>query len=1051
MSYGCVSANLAAFKSFRSLILFIFLFVANLSFGQTPVTGTPEFNSFGGGPFDVINLGNLNMHFSIPVVNKTGRGIPFNYNLGYDSSIWTPMKVNNVLTWQPIGGWGWQSQTDAATGYVPPPTLSLSQHICGVHTEPEVFIYFSGFVDSLGSFHHVRNLYLVAPTACWGITTATGTTDDGSAYTITVNYVTLGSYTGTVNSPNGAVQVIPVGLRSGAASVTDPNGNQITTTDGVTFKDTLNTNVLTISGGAPNSSVFTYNGPSGSETVKLNYTPKTVCTNFNAPGIAEYPPTSAYLVTSVTLADSSNYTITYESTPGSLTGCSSAVTGRIASITLPSGGTISYSYEGGPNGYNGIYTDGTTSYISRTTLDGTTTYSRSGSGLAYTTTVVDPQNNYTNINFAEDGSGSGYFYETQRQVYQGASTLLMTTWNCWNNTSTGCATESVSSPITEQDAYRQPAGLASYAISKVSYNSYVLPTEDKEIDYNGTTVLKDTIISYNTSLGNGIINRPASVTVKDGSGNIESMTSYAYDECSVTPSGATQHVSISGSRGNPTTIGVQASSSTTLYRKYTYYDTGNLNQSGDLSTTSNSCSSISNPTTYTYSSTNNASCDYAFPTSIAEPLSLSRSMTWDCNGGLPLSVKDENQNTASYTYDLRWRPTNVTNFDQGTTNITYQTVTPPFSTTTVSAMNLGESVTKVTNFDGLGRVSTSQVQNDPDGNTTVSVGYDGLGRVNAISNPCRTCSTSEPTYGVTQYIYDALGRLVTLTHQDSSTWNASYSGNVTTVTDEGNNSNGTHTVKLYQSDGLGRIASICEVSTTTQANNVAPSTCAQNNSLKGFATTYTYAANSTGSLVSVAQPGLNTRSYQYDRLSRLVQEINPESGTTSYAYDTQRPGDLYTRIRPRANQIGSLQTTTTYTTDALHRITNVAYNDSPQTPSVTFQYDQTSANTFTIQNGLGRLTNAIADNNHVMTTLSYDQMGRVINQWQCTPLGNCSGGQAHFGFAYDYLGYITGFENFAEQNAGQYGYTLSYSYNQAQHLTSIASSWSDQSHPSALL
>ena len=50
-------------------------------------TGTPPFQSFGGGP-DIINLGNLNVHYSIPVFSRPGRSISFNYPLAYDSSVW---------------------------------------------------------------------------------------------------------------------------------------------------------------------------------------------------------------------------------------------------------------------------------------------------------------------------------------------------------------------------------------------------------------------------------------------------------------------------------------------------------------------------------------------------------------------------------------------------------------------------------------------------------------------------------------------------------------------------------------------------------------------------------------------------------------------------------------------------------------------------------------------------------------------------------------------------------------------------------------------------
>jgi hypothetical protein len=71
-------------------------------------TGTPPFSSLGGGPFDVVNLGNLNVHFSIPVLHKAGRGMPFTYDLSYDSSIWTPVTSGGTTTWKHASNWGWK-------------------------------------------------------------------------------------------------------------------------------------------------------------------------------------------------------------------------------------------------------------------------------------------------------------------------------------------------------------------------------------------------------------------------------------------------------------------------------------------------------------------------------------------------------------------------------------------------------------------------------------------------------------------------------------------------------------------------------------------------------------------------------------------------------------------------------------------------------------------------------------------------------------------------------------------------------------------------------
>ena len=65
------------------------------------------FGSFGGGPFDTVNLGNLNVHFAIPVFNKAGRGTPFSYSWGYDSSVWYPVTSNGVTSWVHLSNWGW--------------------------------------------------------------------------------------------------------------------------------------------------------------------------------------------------------------------------------------------------------------------------------------------------------------------------------------------------------------------------------------------------------------------------------------------------------------------------------------------------------------------------------------------------------------------------------------------------------------------------------------------------------------------------------------------------------------------------------------------------------------------------------------------------------------------------------------------------------------------------------------------------------------------------------------------------------------------------------
>src|SRR5579863_6191631 len=78
-------------------------------------TGTPPFGSFGGGP-DVINLANLNAHWTVPIISKPGRGTDFTYSLGYDTSVWYPVGASGHQTWQPVGGWGWFAQAPLVGG-----------------------------------------------------------------------------------------------------------------------------------------------------------------------------------------------------------------------------------------------------------------------------------------------------------------------------------------------------------------------------------------------------------------------------------------------------------------------------------------------------------------------------------------------------------------------------------------------------------------------------------------------------------------------------------------------------------------------------------------------------------------------------------------------------------------------------------------------------------------------------------------------------------------------------------------------------------------------
>src|ERR1700691_3852392 len=87
-----------------ALICVLLFIVAACSLAQQPATGLPPLGSFAGGPFDTVNLANLDVHFSIPVFGRPGRGIPLSYSLGYDSLIWVPATSSGAPDWTPISG-----------------------------------------------------------------------------------------------------------------------------------------------------------------------------------------------------------------------------------------------------------------------------------------------------------------------------------------------------------------------------------------------------------------------------------------------------------------------------------------------------------------------------------------------------------------------------------------------------------------------------------------------------------------------------------------------------------------------------------------------------------------------------------------------------------------------------------------------------------------------------------------------------------------------------------------------------------------------------------
>jgi RHS repeat-associated protein len=332
-------------------------------------------------------------------------------------------------------------------------------------------------------------------------------------------------------------------------------------------------------------------------------------------------------------------------------------------------------------------------------------------------------------------------------------------------------------------------------------------------------------------LGTHIVDEPDSITVYDGSANQLKQTTFGYDQTAVVASGAqTGLVSPPGARGNTTSVTEWLSSGSSPLTTYTYYDTGQVASKTDPCGNA-SCADMtgSNHTTsyyYTDSFTTGTAPGQtnAYLTKVIDPLGHISTFTYGYSDGALTSAKDPNGQATgkvtAYKYgtepsgcsypDYLDRLTEVDYPDGGVTTYCYNDAGLAMTATKLVDSPSSTNIVTTSLFDGMGHVVQTELVSDPDGPTYTATAYDGSGRVYTKSNPYRT--TSDSTYGITTYTYDALGRTTNVAEPDGSsvqtvydqTCSASANGVGTIVTDEtGNN-------RESCSDSLGRLIEVDE-------------------------------------------------------------------------------------------------------------------------------------------------------------------------------------------------------------------------------------------------
>jgi RHS repeat-associated protein len=558
-------------------------------------------------------------------------------------------------------------------------------------------------------------------------------------------------------------------------------------------------------------------------------------------------------------------------------------------------------------------------------------------------------------------------YIGQVVVYQGlqqGNQPLTTSTVCYNGNGSNCSSASVLLPINQTDTYTQRGSMGTWVLKENTYDSYHNLVSEKRYDYgtwNQETgaftgpLIYTHLVSYGTdttgngncaSVGNRINNRVCVDQFNDGSGNMLSWSSHRYDN-----------------HGNQTDLWrwTGVSHGHDLHTSVTYNPNGTVNVSTDTNGTA---------TTLTYNA-----CNGLFPTNVASSaVSWFTVQTWDCNGGVMTSSADANGQKTAFNFvqngvaDPFYRVLNIVDPIQNITVTEYGTG----STIITSALTLNSSSLAATahHFDGYGRPSSDQRYQSPTPQKydTVSYTYDANGRPASTSMPCSVgMGASCPTTPATTQTYDPLGRPLVATDGGGGTLTNTYTGrDVLSVVSSPSSS------KQYEYDGLGRLISVCEISSSLPGVG----TCNQDTSNKGYWTRYQYDAlgRLTGVCQDTSQPysvdcvaspssGQQTRKFAYDGLGRMISESNPESGLTQYFYDSAPTspgavcpgpysGDLVKMYDASGNTI-------CWAYDGLHRPTSTTYfGPNSNGLSRYLAYDSATVNGVVMRNANGHLAEA---------------------------------------------------------------------------------------------
>jgi RHS repeat-associated protein len=371
------------------------------------------------------------------------------------------------------------------------------------------------------------------------------------------------------------------------------------------------------------------------------------------------------------------------------------------------------------------------------------------------------------------------------------------------------------------------------------------------------------------------------LTRTDENGNI---TSYTYD-----------------TNGNVTSVSAPISAGVYATTQYTYNSFGEVLTSTDPlgNVTTNTYDTNGNLLTVTTPAPNGSTgasvTHFAYNalgqlTQITDPLTNVTTLTYT-TAGLIATLKDTQNNLTTYAYDGHGNRTSVTDAASNQTTFAYdtgdrlKTITYP-----------GGTITTTFTYDTRGRRTSVTDQN---GKTT-TYAYDDADRLTSVTDAATPANVT--TYGydtennltsiqdanshTTSFTYDAFGRVTKTTFPSGYIETYSYDavGNLKLKTDRKS-----HTI-TYTYDQLNRLTQkLYPDSTTVNYTYDNDSRLTQVTDPTG---TYQFTFDNMGRLTNTTTSyafltGRNfTTSYGYDAASNRTGFTDPESGATSYVYDT---------------------------------------------------------------------------------------------------------------------------------------------------------------------